>query len=553
MKSKSKTTFEHRHVGMLMLMLCCAPAAAWADTEGELPYTTLAAVKTNLLSDAFWTPSLSLELPLNDQWTIDLTGEYNDWDAWKEQKWRHWTVQPEVRYWWQESFRGWFSGLHVLGGEYNVGNWRHRMPFFTGELKHADEYRYQGRFWGAGLGIGYAWHWSKHWGMSAELGLGYMNLKGDKFVCKGCQEKLAEDQTNHFVGPTKAALNLVYRFTKDKPLPVVEEILPVAPERPVLTPSYLYVRPVAEVVKERSLEGQAFIEFEMNKTDIQPDRADNRVELGKITASIDSVRNNPDTKISELSIKGFASPDGPYDKNVILAKGRTEELSRYVSRLYNFERGTIKTSYVAEDWEGWRRLIDASDLPHRKELLAIIDDTKLSVDQKEARIKKDYPDDYDTMRHDILMRLRHSDYVIRYVIRSYTTPEEIREVLRTRPGNLSLAEFYTAAEGYTEGTELFNQVFLSAVQFYPSDEAANLNAANACMAEGNLPQARRHLERAGESKEAIYARGLYNAFTGQYDDALALLHEAQSMGVDEAAQAIEQVERQYEWERTWGK
>ena len=552
----SKISFEHKHVGILMLMLCCAQGNALAndDQTAKVPYTTLAAIKTNLLSDAFWTPSLSVELPLNDQWTVDLTGEYNNWNAWDEQKWRHWTVQPEVRYWWRESFKGWFSGVHFLGGEYNVGNWKHKMPFFRGDLKHADEYRYQGRFLGGGLGIGYAWQWSKHWGLSAELGLGYINMKGDKFVCKGCQEKLAEDKVEHFVGPTKAALNLVYRFTKDKPLPpVVEEIEPVViPDRPEIVPSYLYVRPVAEVVKDRSLEGQAFIEFEVNKTDIQPNRANNKVELGKITASIDSVRNNPDTKISELSIKGFASPDGPYDKNVVLAKGRTEELSRYVNKLYKFDRGTIKTSYEAEDWVGFRRLVAASTLPHRTELLKVIDDTTLSVDQKEARIKKSFPQDYDLMREDILMRLRHSDYVIKYVIRSYTSPEEIREVLRTRPGNLSLAEFYTAAEGYTEGTELFNQVFLTAVQFYPADEAANLNAANTYLSEGNLPQARRHLERAGQSKEAIYARGLYNALAGNYDEALTLLRQAQALGVEEATKAIEQVERQYEWERIWG-
>ena len=190
---------------------------------------------------------------------------------------------------------------------------------------------------------------------------------------------------------------------------------------------------------------------------------------------------------------------------------------------------------------------------HRKEILDIIDNNKLNKDQKEARIKKLYPNDYDLMRGDILMRLRHSDYVISYVIRSYTTPEEIREVLRTRPGNLSLAEFYTAAEGYTEGTEEFDQVFLTAVQFYPSDEAANLNAANTYMSEGNLPQARRHLERAGNSKEAIYAKGIYNALTGNYKEALVMLRDAQAQGLDEAAKAIKQVELRKEWEQNWGK
>lgn len=543
-----------KHASLLLMMLCCTPCVALANSEDEIPYTNIAAVKTNLLSDAFWTPSLSLELPFNDHWTIDLTGEYNNWDGWDKQKWRHWTIQPEIRYWFEQSFNHWFVGLHGLGGEYNVGNWKHRMPFFNGMFKEADKYRFQGRFLGGGIGVGYAWQWTKHWGLSAELGFGMMNLKGDKLECSTCQRTVEENVSYNYLGPTKAALNLIYRFTKDEPVPVIEEIEPIViPERPEIAPNYIYVRPVAEVVKDRSLEGQAFIEFEMNKTDIQPNRANNKAELGKITASIDSVRNNPDTKINKLSIKGFASPDGPYDKNVTLAKGRTEALSRYVNKLYKFDRGTIATSYEAEDWEGLRRLVDASTLPHRKEILDIIDNNKLNKDQKEARIKKLYPNDYDLMRGDILMRLRHSDYVISYVIRSYTTPEEIREVLRTRPGNLSLAEFYTAAEGYTEGTEEFDQVFLTAVKFYPSDEAANLNAANTYMSEGNLPQARRHLERAGDSKEAIYAKGIYNALTHNYDEALIMLRDAQAQGLDEAAKAIKQVELRKEWEQNWGK
>lgn len=531
-------------------------SSAMAENRGDKPqYRDYLAIKTNLLSGAFLTPSLSFEVPaINDHWTIDLTGEYNNWNAWDEQKWKHWTVQPELRYWFSEAFNHWFMGVHALGGEYNFGHLNHRLPFFWGDLRDMKNYRFQGSFFGGGLGVGYAWQWTRHWGLSAEVGFGYMRMKADKFECTECERKVEEDIKYNYVGPTKAALNLVYRFNKEKAAPVIEEIEPVQiPEKPVLAPYYLFVRPVAEVVKDRSLEGQAFIEFEVNKTDIQPDRADNRKELGKIIASIDSVRNNPDTKISMLSIKGYASPDGPYDKNAILAKGRTEELSKYVRKLYKFDNKTISTSSEPEDWEGFRRLVDESDLPHRAELLDIINSKNLNVDQKEARIKKLYPNDYDIMRNDILMRLRHSDYVIKYTIRSYTSVEEIREVLKTRPSNLSLAEFYTAAEGYTEGTEEFNNIFLTAVQFYPSDEAANLNAANAQMSEGNLAQARRHLERAGDGKEARYARGIYNALCGDYETALAYLRDSQAAGIDEATKLINQINDLKDWESNWGK
>ena len=46
---------------------------------------------------------------------------------------------------------------------------------------------------------------------------------------------------------------------------------PMIPEAPVIKPKAAYVTPQAEAVKSRSLEGRAFINFEVNKTVIKPD------------------------------------------------------------------------------------------------------------------------------------------------------------------------------------------------------------------------------------------------------------------------------------------
>lgn len=518
----------------------------------NVEYQNFVAVKTNLLSGAFLTPSLSLEFPTGTKhWTIDLTGEYNNWDAWDNQKWQHWTVQPEIRYWFDETFNHCFIGLHGLGGEFNMGNLKHRLPSFAYEMGDVRNYRYDGTFFGGGLGVGYAWQWGRHFGLEAEFGFGYMRMKSDKYEVKEDKALVEKDLNYNYVGPTKLALNLIYRFNRKKYAPVTNLEPAQAPARPEIVPSYLFVRPVAEAIKARSLEGQAYVEFDVYKSDIQPELANNRQELNKIIASIDSIRNNPDAKDISLSIKGYSSPDGPYEQNAALAKARTEQLSKYVNKLYRFDNKTLTTSYEPEDWEGWRRLVEASDLPHRQEILNIMDNKKLTLDQKEMRIKE-FEYDYDMMRGDILKRLRHSDYVINYTIDSYSSAEEIREVLNSRPGNLSLAEFYTAAEGYTEGTEEFNKIFLTAVKYYPDDEAANLNAANAYMANGQLTEARRHLEKAGKSREALYARGVYQALTGNYTEAVDYLQQANYAGID-ATKLISTVQSRMDWEKQWGK
>jgi hypothetical protein len=62
------------------------------------------------------------------------------------------------------------------------------------------------------VAYGYAWNLGKHWNLEAEIGIGYAYTRFDRFSCKGCGQKIENDKEHHYVGPTKAALNLVYLF-----------------------------------------------------------------------------------------------------------------------------------------------------------------------------------------------------------------------------------------------------------------------------------------------------------------------------------------------------
>ena len=79
-------------------------------------------VKTNLLYDLTSTINLGAEIGLAPKWTLDLSGNYNAWAFKNDKKWKHWMAQPEARYWFCEAFNGHFLGLHLLGGQFNVGN-----------------------------------------------------------------------------------------------------------------------------------------------------------------------------------------------------------------------------------------------------------------------------------------------------------------------------------------------------------------------------------------------------------------------------------------------
>lgn len=239
---------------------------------------------------------------------------------------------------------------------------------------------------------------------------------------------------------------------------------------------------------------------------IYPDYRRNTVELGKIQATIDSVRNDRDVTIMSVWLKGFASPESPYKHNTELAIGRTAALKKHIGQLYHFADSIIRTDYEPEDWEGLRRYVEQSNINHRKEILSLID-SDMEPDAKEAKIKRTYPKEYRFMLQHFYPALRHTDYRIDYNIRTFSDVEEIKRIMAEQPQKLSQNEFYLVAGKYEPGTDEFTDVFETAVRMFPNDEVANLNAANAAIRRDDFATARRYLDKAGDSAEAVYARG----------------------------------------------
>lgn len=170
-----------------------------------------AALKTNLLYDATTTFNLGAEFGLSPKWTLDVSANYNPWTFNDNKKWKHWMVQPEARYWLCEKFNGHFFGFHLHGGQYNIGHIDTSFKFLGNDFEALKDHRFEGWFVGAGIGYGYSWVLGKHWNIEAEIALGYAYIRYDKYKCGTCGSKVGKGVHN-YVGPTKAALSLVYVF-----------------------------------------------------------------------------------------------------------------------------------------------------------------------------------------------------------------------------------------------------------------------------------------------------------------------------------------------------
>lgn len=468
--------------------------------------------KSNALYWATTTPNIGLEMEVGKKQTAQVFLGLNPWkqSGGDQSRLRHWLVMPEYRYWFSQNFEGWFLGAHALGGQYNVGG----VKFPFGLLKGLRNHRYEGWYVGGGITAGKQWNLSKHWNLEASLGLGYIHTAYDKFNCGTCGEKLKSAHKN-YVGPTKVALSLIYlipgKEEKHEDAPQIIETIQ-QPKQEILKPVLQLQAVIAAAPKIRHLDKRAYIDFPVNRIELRADYRRNPAQLDSIITTIKALKADKNLQVMTINIHGFASPEGSYKHNDYLAKNRARTLTEYVHKMVELPDSIFTVSSTAEDWDGLCEYIKQSDLEKKEQLLAIAKDESLTPDARDAKLKKQYPAQYRSLLTNCYPALRHSDYHITYKIKPFDV-EEAKEIIKTKPQQLSLNELFMVAQTYEVGSKEFNEVMELAVRMYPTDETANLNAAIIRLNNGDADAAKPYLDRAGDSEEADAARKAYEVMT----------------------------------------
>jgi len=157
--------------------------------------------KTNLLYWATASPNFGLEVAIHKKWSVSASVGYNPWDFPDDTSLRHWLVRVEPRWWICSPFSGHFLGIHGAYAKYNVGN----ISF----IKDLKEHMYKGEIYGGGISYGYHFILKGRWGLELTVGVGYMRLEYDKYICTDCRETMGRFTTNYF-GPTTLGVSLIY-------------------------------------------------------------------------------------------------------------------------------------------------------------------------------------------------------------------------------------------------------------------------------------------------------------------------------------------------------
>ena len=184
------------------------PLGASAQTETE-KYSPIVELKVNSLSLPLLVANVGVEVAPLPHFSVSLPAYYTALDWFSETvKFRVLGVQPEVRYWLSNDFRGLFFNLHCTFAYYNVA--------WGGDYRYQDHARKSPTL-GGGLGIGYKVALDKDspWGLEFGIGGGALPLHYDYYynIHNG---RLAGEDTHTYWGVDQAFVSFTYRLGNSK-------------------------------------------------------------------------------------------------------------------------------------------------------------------------------------------------------------------------------------------------------------------------------------------------------------------------------------------------
>ena len=138
----------------------------------------------------------------------------------------------------------------------------------------------------------------------------------------------------------------------------------------------------------------------------------NSQEMKALKNAIKEAIKAENKAINGIDVRAYASPDGALDLNTGLANNREKNAQRYMERILrqNRAKADITSDVTAEDWDGFRALVEASNIDDKELVLRVLS-MYSDPEEREAQIKN-LSAVYQTLATEILPALRRSRIVL---------------------------------------------------------------------------------------------------------------------------------------------
>ena len=179
---------------------------------------------------------------------------------------------------------------------------------------------------------------------------------------------------------------------------------------------------VVEIVPEpqpqpRVKNGVAYLEFPVGRSVLDLSIGKNLQEWNKIIGEIRQIEKDEDARIISVEIIGYASPEGTYALNERLSRERAKALSNQILLFGNLSLSPdlVRSSSVAEDWDGLVKLLEERPLPYQHEIMRIIENIGIFDGREKAIMELAHGNVYRTLLKEYFPKLRRTEYRITYM------------------------------------------------------------------------------------------------------------------------------------------
>jgi len=170
--------------------------------------------------------------------------------------------------------------------------------------------------------------------------------------------------------------------------------------------------------------------YEQDGSLISAELGNNAIELDRLNAFIRQALAHPDYSISHITLTGYSSIEGDYAHNETLSRERAEYFHTYLQvrhpELYHYPHSV---AWVAEDWQGLSKLVRASSINEREEILEIIRKVRVYDDREALLMKLNGGHAYQIMEHTMFPQLRRVELQIEYQLTPKTETTDVDQLI----------------------------------------------------------------------------------------------------------------------------
>ena len=225
--------------------------------------------------------------------------------------------------------------------------------------------------------------------------------------------------------------------------------------------------------------------------------------------------------IRNVEVQAYASPEGGFSFNDKLAGKRQNTSEAYVkSQLKQTGVATgIDAHYTAQDWDGFQKLVHASNIQDKDVILRVLSMYK-DPEQREQQIRN-MSAAFRELADGILPELRRSRLIINYETIG-RSDEQIKAQYATDATKLGVEEmlYYATLEDNVAKKE---EIYKRTAEYYDKDYRALNNLATLAFMKGDEMEATRYLERAlrvnPQAPEALANLGIMELVNGNVKEA----------------------------------